>query len=848
MEHRRLGWAPAAIGFVLAWGGNPNTQLLPDGGGPPPQAVAVTIQPSAVTLQPLGSQRFTADVANAVDRSVDWSISEGAAGGSVDASGLYSAPAANGTFHLVATSRADPKASATAVVTVIALPPGISISIAPAKVTLTPGSTQRFNAVVSGSADTAITWSVGEGSAGGAIDGSGLYTAPDQTGTYHVTATSHADASRTATAEVTVTSTPLPVSITVAPAEVHLSFQAQARFVAVVTNAADTSVTWSVTEGPAGGIIDAAGSYTAPGTAGTYHVVAAANQDPTKTASAQVVVSAPPPDVRIAIFPDHAETAAGGSLSFTATVTGTTDQGVIWSVAESAGGTVDASGSYRAPSNAGLYHVVAAAHADPSRSATAEVTVVAPPPPPVSSGVSIIPQSTMLMAGHSQQFRVGPAAPGAVDVSVVEGPAGGTLDASLLYTAPSSPGTYHVVATARDGSSVTATVIVREAGAAIVPSSVSVAPGGVVQFTTSRPADELVLWVENAADGASIGDFGFYQAPSTPGTYQVIAMSSDYLHLGTATVTVRNDPVYVSLNMVHLTQAHPGDGAAMRATVHGTSDQRVTWSIAEGSAGGSIDADGNYVSPRDHTGTFHIVATSVAAPSASATAVYETCTGVGTCGFQVKDGGGPVMPSSRTYAIFWGDPAAFPSDLQSTMEDLLGGLDGSGYLAIADQYMRGSRTTTRFAGSLHDSSTPGSSYAVDAEICRILDANGVEPRADAIYFLFTSTPRIGGNNFCAWHSNSTCHGVPIQMGYMPNPDGTGCVTPDDLGCGQTPLTRAWASFTAHEFMETITDPGPWRLGWTALRIGEIADPCTGTRACVPVGGKTIEMQAEFSNS
>src|SRR5919108_745029 len=707
MEHRRLGWAPAAIGFVLAWGGNPNTQLLPDGGGPPPQAVAVTIQPSAVTLQPLGSQRFTADVANAVDRSVDWSISEGAAGGSVDASGLYSAPAANGTFHLVATSRADPKASATAVVTVIALPPGISISIAPAKVTLTPGSTQRFNAVVSGSADTAITWSVGEGSAGGAIDGSGLYTAPDQTGTYHVTATSHADASRTATAEVTVTSTPLPVSITVAPAEVHLSFQAQARFVAVVTNAADTSVTWSVTEGPAGGIIDAAGSYTAPGTAGTYHVVAAANQDPTKTASAQVVVSAPPPDVRIAIFPDHAETAAGGSLSFTATVTGTTDQGVIWSVAESAGGTVDASGSYRAPSNAGLYHVVAAAHADPSRSATAEVTVVAPPPPPVSSGVSIIPQSTMLMAGHSQQFRVGPAAPGAVDVSVVEGPAGGTLDASLLYTAPSSPGTYHVVATAPDG---------------------------------------------------------------------------------------------------------------------------------------------NYVSPRDHTGTFHIVATSVAAPSASATAVYETCTGVGTCGFQVKDGGGPVMPSSRTYAIFWGDPAAFPSDLQSTMEDLLGGLDGSGYLAIADQYMRGSRTTTRFAGSLHDSSTPGSSYAVDAEICRILDANGVEPRADAIYFLFTSTPRIGGNNFCAWHSNSTCHGVPIQMGYMPNPDGTGCVTPDDLGCGQTPLTRAWASFTAHEFMETITDPGPWRLGWTALRIGEIADPCTGTRACVPVGGKTIEMQAEFSNS
>jgi hypothetical protein len=181
------------------------------------------------------------------------------------------------------------------------------------------------------------------------------------------------------------------------------------------------------------------------------------------------------------------------------------------------------------------------------------------------------------------------------------------------------------------------------------------------------------------------------------------------------------------------------------------------------------------------------------------------------------------------------------------MEGLLSGLDGSAYLGIADQYMRGAKAKTKFAGSLHDASTPPGQFAVDVEICRILDANGVEPRADALYFLYTTTPRIGSGNFCAWHSNSTCHGVPIQMGYMPNPDGTACYF-SDLGCGQGPLTRAWASSTAHEFMETITDPGPWRFGWTALHSGEIGDPCVGDVACVPMGGKTFQIQSEFSNS
>jgi len=252
-----------------------------------------------------------------------------------------------------------------------------------------------------------------------------------------------------------------------------------------------------------------------------------------------------------------------------------------------------------------------------------------------------------------------------------------------------------------------------------------VAPGGIVQFTTSRPADETVMWTQ---DGGSITiDTGFYQAPAKPGTYHVSAYDFEGLLIATAEVTVRADPVYVTINMPHLIGQHPGDGAAYRATVHGTSDQRVTWSVVERD-GGTIDANGNHTSPSGRTGVYHIVATSVAAPSAIAMSVYETCNGA-NCGIRMHDAGGTVLPASVTYAIFWGPSYGFATEVPPAMEDLLRGLDGSAYLAIADQYMRGAKTATRFGGTLRDTTTPPLQFDVDGEICRILDANGVEPRA-----------------------------------------------------------------------------------------------------------------------
>ena len=49
---------------------------------------------------------------------------------------------------------------------------------------------------------------------------------------------------------------------------------------------------WSIAEGASGGEISAAGAYVAPETDGDYHVVATSNQDPTKSATAEVSVAA----------------------------------------------------------------------------------------------------------------------------------------------------------------------------------------------------------------------------------------------------------------------------------------------------------------------------------------------------------------------------------------------------------------------------------------------------------------------------------------------------------------------------------------------------------------------------
>lgn len=251
--------------------------------------VNISISPDKATVV-VGSQtQFSASVGNAGNKLVTWS----ATGGSVDSTGLFTAPATAGTCQVIATSQADPSRTATAVITVVA-----PVMITPPAITLAPGGTQTFSAIMPATGDTNMTWSILENAAGGTTGGTittaGVYTAPinaADTAVFTIVATSQADNSKSGTALVTI-QTPVIVLPNTASIKVGTTQQ----FTATVRANPGTSVTWTWTVlenaagGTAGGTI-IGGLYTAPATPGIFHVVATHPLDNTQTGQATVTVT-----------------------------------------------------------------------------------------------------------------------------------------------------------------------------------------------------------------------------------------------------------------------------------------------------------------------------------------------------------------------------------------------------------------------------------------------------------------------------------------------------------------------------------------------------------------------------
>src|SRR5205823_6151080 len=89
----------------------------------------------------------------------------------------------------------NPKVNAIEIVPLSASP--ASVSVSPGTATLTASQTQQFTATVSGTTNTAVTWSISPNT--GSISSTGLYTAPSSitsTQTVTVTATSAADTTK----------------------------------------------------------------------------------------------------------------------------------------------------------------------------------------------------------------------------------------------------------------------------------------------------------------------------------------------------------------------------------------------------------------------------------------------------------------------------------------------------------------------------------------------------------------------------------------------------------------------------------------------------------------------------
>ena len=84
----------------------------------------------------------------------------------------------------------------------------------------------------------------------------------------------------------------------------------------------------------------------------------------------------PPTGIAVAVTPPSATLATNATQQYTATVSGTSNQAVIWSVVEGAGGgTINAAGLYTAPNAVGTYHIKAISQQDPWQSAIVPVMV-----------------------------------------------------------------------------------------------------------------------------------------------------------------------------------------------------------------------------------------------------------------------------------------------------------------------------------------------------------------------------------------------------------------------------------------------------------------------------------------
>jgi hypothetical protein len=138
----------------------------------------------------------------------------------------------------------------------------VSIVVTPGAATVAPDGSRMFRAIVTGSTDTTVTWSMVSGP--GAVSASGVYTASEATGTAVIRARSNADTTKAATATITVArdSSGTAVSVSVSPSSVRIFAGTSQQFTANVTGTTDTGVTWSFVAGP--GSLSPSGMYSAP--------------------------------------------------------------------------------------------------------------------------------------------------------------------------------------------------------------------------------------------------------------------------------------------------------------------------------------------------------------------------------------------------------------------------------------------------------------------------------------------------------------------------------------------------------------------------------------------------------
>lgn len=318
-------------------------------------------------------------------RAVRWMVNGlsggGAAVGTIDTGGLYTAPVqepADNPVTVTAVSLADAAKSATTQIQVQGV---LAVLISPSSAPVELERTQQFSAVVTGTFNQNVSWEV-EGVLGGnntvgtitnTLTNPGLYTAPKNLPAINpvtVTARSRANPTVFASVPVTLFST---IVVQLSPTGVTLAVGRKQRFVATVQNSTNQTVTWSVNGVPGGNaevgricVADfnpcevltqttlLAVDYVAPAqipNPETVTLTARSQADPSKATSSPITISSA---LQVIVTPGSIILGPSSTQQFSAQVLGAANQNVTWTVTgPSCGaggcGSVTPTGLYTAP-------------------------------------------------------------------------------------------------------------------------------------------------------------------------------------------------------------------------------------------------------------------------------------------------------------------------------------------------------------------------------------------------------------------------------------------------------------------------------------------------------------------
>lgn len=388
---------------------------------------SIMLSPAYTEIQAGESVTFAAVLQGTMSPGVQWSLNP-SIGTLVN--GVYTAPlvvSGDSQVTITASSITNPSLSATATVLIFQAVTPVSVSLRAAATSISAGQSVNLTASVTGTTNTGVTWLLTPNI--GTIN-NGVYTAPANLSAQQqvvVTATSLADPTKTASVAlllkpvsnpiVPAVTTSAAVGVTVSPGSQSLYGGQSATFTATVTGTSNTAVNWSIN--PSVGTITN-GVYQAPAVVSgrpTITVTATSAADPAASGTAQVFLV----PVAITVAPNSVSLAAGKSATFTASVTGSTNTAVAWSLSPLMGTIVN--GVYTAPATIAAAQnvtITATSLADPTQSATATV--------------SLTPSAGSSNATPSNSSNATLASPVTLPVEVM-GPAGTT--ATVSVTVPS---------------------------------------------------------------------------------------------------------------------------------------------------------------------------------------------------------------------------------------------------------------------------------------------------------------------------------------------------------------------------------------------------------------------------